>query len=129
MKMESSSSLVQSSRVSVAGDVDEQARTRTQTKHIQARAHRDQAVPFSVSLWQWQWRVGVDGSGPTAELEWENETRRPTGETGQRRGKDKVESGKGWTTVTLSAERCGKDGNVLLRCSPATYLRTSCLGT
>lgn len=39
--------------------------------------------------------------------------------------KDKVERGKGWTTVTRSAERCGKDGNVFLRCSPVTYLRTS----
>lgn len=29
-----------------------------------------------------------------------------------------------------AAERrkCGKDGNVFLRCSPVTYLRTSCLG-
>lgn len=24
--------------------------------------------------------------------------------------------------------KCGKDGNVFLRCSPVTYLRTSCLG-
>lgn len=41
---------LESSRVSVAGNVDEQARTRTQAKHTHARAHQNQAVPFFVSL-------------------------------------------------------------------------------
>lgn len=62
-RVELESSQVKSSGVSVAGDVDEQARTRTQTKHSQARAHQDQAVPFSVSLWQWTVAVAVAGGG------------------------------------------------------------------
>lgn len=48
--------------------------------------------------------VGVIGSGPTTELEWENETRSaPTGKTGQslrhkdqgRKGKGMVDGGRG----------------------------------
>lgn len=51
---------------------------------------------------QLQWRVGVVGSGPTAELEWENETmsadRQDRAESRQRQGrkwKGMGDSGRG----------------------------------
>lgn len=54
---------LESSRVSVAGNVDEQARTRTQAEQTHARARQDQAVPFFLSPPSYELVVAVAVAG------------------------------------------------------------------